>query len=113
MELELHFTADTEVLLTVSHMGAECKSDIYPSGIIYLFGALGIAEFNLMLHVTGTNVGRGYHREEGSATIGKRHLLVFLPLAYLPCPVLLSGVMFNDLRILTILRNLNHCPHTD
>ena len=59
----------------------------------YLFGAIDSTEFNLMLHVTGTDVGRGYHREEGSATIGIRHLLVFLPLAYLPCPVLLGGVM--------------------
>jgi len=60
-----------------------------------LFGAFGITEFNLMLHVTGMDVGRGNHREEGSATVGKRHLLVFLPLAYLPHPVLLSGEMFN------------------
>jgi hypothetical protein len=73
----------------------------------YLFESLSITEFNLMLHVTGMDVGHGYHREEESATIGMRHLLVFLPLAYLPCSVLLGGVMmFNDLRILTILRNL-------
>ena len=63
-----------------------------------------------MLHVTGTDVGRGNHREEGSPIIGKKHLLVFLPLAYLPCPVLLTGVMFNVLRTLTISRNLHHCP---
>lgn len=66
-----------------------------------------------MLHVTGTDVGRGYHREEGRATTEKRYLLVFLPLAYLPCPVLLSGVKFNELRTLTILRNLHHCTYTD
>ena len=33
MELELHFTADIEVLQTVSYTGAECKRDVYPSGI--------------------------------------------------------------------------------
>jgi hypothetical protein len=85
-----------------------------PKWDIYLFGALGTTEFNLMLHVTGTDVGRGYHREEGNATIGMRHFLVFLSLAYLPCPVFLNGVMmFNDLRTLTILHNLHHCPYTD
>ena len=96
----LYFTADIEVLLSVSHTAAECKSDIYQSGIFICLEPL--ASQSLMLHVTGTDVGRGYHREEGRATAGKRHLLVFLPLTYLPRPVLLDGVMFNDLCTLTI-----------
>jgi hypothetical protein len=93
--------------------GSKVQEWHIPNWDIYLFGALGMTEFNLMLHVTGTDVWRGYHREEGSATIRKKHLLAFLPLTYLPRPVLLSGVMFNDLRTLTTLRNLRHCPYTD